>query len=354
MKLRRLLLSFSWLYALATTIRNRRFDSGHLPSQSYPLPIISVGNITVGGTGKTPLTEHLIRLLQPAYQVALLSRGYGRKTKGVRVADDKADYTTIGDEPMQLKQKFPHLTVVVAEKRRDGITALLNLSTPPQVILMDDAFQHRYVKPGLSILVMDYHRPIWKDTCLPAGNLREPASGMKRADHIVVSKCPPDLSEQAADNIKKKLNIQPQQQIFFTTIRYGEPQKLIKGKHKNSFNQLMNQSANPITLLAGIGNPVPFFRMAEKYGKPINKMQFADHHDFTKQELYDIEQKISNSNQPNGLILTTEKDAVRLSASPYLSRQLADSIWYIPIKPSFLLNGEQRFNEMIHQFVEQY
>ncbi|MGQ1947293.1 tetraacyldisaccharide 4'-kinase [Geofilum sp. OHC36d9] len=354
MRLRRLLLPFSWLYALATTIRNRRFDSGKLPSQSYPLPIISVGNITVGGTGKTPLTEHLIRLLQSAYQVALLSRGYGRKTKGVKIADEKADYATIGDEPMQLKQKFPHLTVVVAEKRRDGIATLLNHHTPPQIILMDDAFQHRYVKPGLSILVMDYHRPIWKDICLPAGNLREPASGMKRADHIVVSKCPPDLSVQAADNIKKKLNIQPQQQIFFTTIRYGEPQKLIKGKHKNSFSQLLSQTTNPITLLAGIGNPVPFFRMAEKYGKPINKIQFADHHDFTKQELHDIEKKISHLNQPKGLILTTEKDAVRLSASPYLSPQLADCIWYIPIKPTFLLNGEQQFNEMILQFVEQY
>jgi len=354
MKLRRLLLPFSWLYALATTIRNRRFDRGQLPSQSYPLPIISVGNITVGGTGKTPLTEHLIRLLQPTYQVALLSRGYGRKSKGVRVADDKADYATIGDEPMQLKQKFPHLTVVVAEKRRDGIASLLRLPQPPQVILMDDAFQHRYVKPGLSILVMDYHRPIWKDICLPAGNLREPASGMKRADHIVVSKCPPDLSEQAADNIKKKLNIQPRQQVFFTSIKYGEPKKLIKEKHKNSFSQLVNQSANPITLLAGIGNPTPFFRMAEKYGKPINKMQFADHHDFTKQELHDIEQKITYSNQAKGLILTTEKDAVRLSASPYLSHQLADNIWYIPIEPSFLLNGEQQFNKMIHQFVEQF
>jgi tetraacyldisaccharide 4'-kinase len=354
MKLRRLLLPFSWLYALATTIRNRRFDSGQLPSQSYPLPIISVGNITVGGTGKTPLTEHLIRLLQPTYQVALLSRGYGRKTKGVKVADEKADYATIGDEPMQLKQKFPHLSVVVAEKRRDGITALLNLSTPPQVILMDDAFQHRYVKPGLSILVMDYHRPIWKDSCLPAGNLREPASGIKRADHIVVSKCPPDLSKKAADSIKKKLNIQPQQQLFFTTIRYGQPKKLKRTKHEKPFNQLLDQTLEPITLLAGIGNPTPFFQMAKKYGKPINKIQFPDHHDFTKQELHNIEEKIVNSNQPNGLILTTEKDAVRLSASPHLSSQLADSIWYIPIEPTFLLNGEQQFKEMILQFVKQY
>lgn len=352
MRFRLLLLPFSWIYALVTLIRNKLFDRGKLPSTAYSIPVISVGNITVGGTGKTPLTEHLIRLLQPHYQMALLSRGYGRKSKGVIEADHLATYDSIGDEPMQMKQKFPNLRVVVAEKRTLGMEVLLAQSPPPQIVVMDDAYQHRYVKPGLSILVTDYHRPMWKDFCFPAGNLREPISGAERSQIIVVSKCPTNLSEEEAKNIKEKLNIASHQKIYFSTIEYGVPKQLKKFNSTQSFKDALAKNNVPLTVVAGIGNPKPFFKMAQQFDVPTKDIQFKDHHHFTASDLNKIEKCASNSEGLSGLILTTEKDAVRLKASEYLSKELAQLIWYIPIQPKFLMDGETSFNETILNYIK--
>ncbi|HKL71725.1 MAG TPA: tetraacyldisaccharide 4'-kinase [Marinilabiliaceae bacterium] len=344
---RRLLFPFSWIYALVTVIRNKMFDTGRLPSKSYPIPVISVGNITVGGTGKTPLTEHLIRLLQPHHRIALLSRGYGRKTKGVIVANHTATYDSIGDEPMQMKQKFSNLMVAVAEKRTLGMDALLAQSSPPEIILMDDAYQHRYVEPGFSILVTDYHRPMWKDLCFPAGNLREPTSGIKRSQMVVVSKCPKSLSIDEAQMIQKRLKVSPHQKVFFSAIDYGEPKELNSSNSSKIFKDALDKSKHPLTVVAGIGNPTPFFKRAELFGVPIKTMRYKDHHDFSASDLMEMERSALKPDGTYGLILTTEKDAIRLAASEYLSKNLAQLIWYIPIQPQFLLDGEAAFNETI-------
>lgn len=350
---RRLLIPFSWIYALITTVRNKLFDQGVLPSTPYSTPIISVGNITVGGTGKTPLTEYLIELLQTHYQVALLSRGYGRKTKGVIIANDSATYESIGDEPMQMKQKFADLMVTVAEKRTLGVETLLNQTPPPQIIIMDDAYQHRYVQPGLSILVTDYHRPMWKDFCFPAGNLREPMSGSERSQIVVVSKCPKNLTPDEVQLIEKRLKIKPHQKIFFSYIDYDEPQQLTSSSSVINFEDALRNSKSPLTLVAGIGNPKPFFKQAEIYDVPIRTMQFKDHHHFTAFDINKIEKSSLYPNGKRGLILTTEKDAVRLAASKHLTQELAQLIWYVPIKPRFLMGKEEEFNNEIFNYIQQ-
>jgi tetraacyldisaccharide 4'-kinase len=346
---RLLLYPFTLIFATIVTIRNLLFDWGILESTRYNLPIISIGNLTVGGTGKTPLTELIIRHLEKNKSIALLSRGYGRKTKGVIIASSTDNYNTIGDEPMQIKTKFKNLTVAVAERRRDGIQALLNRPNSPQVILLDDAFQHRYVNPGLSIMVMDYYRPIWRDLCLPAGNLREPKKGMKRANLVVVNKCPSDLSEKEAIRIQKKLEISNPEMLFFTSIHYGEPVPLIP--QTNSFLNQLNESGKNLVAMAGIGNPEPFFNMAKKFDVPLTTLKFADHHDFTPSDLRKMEALCIGNKKAGSLLLTTEKDAIRLSSANNLSNQFLQNIWYIPIELKFLFDAQTRFERKIDSYV---
>lgn len=347
-KLRLLLLPFSWLYAAITAIRNRLFDAGHLSVTQYQLPVISIGNLTVGGTGKTPLTEHLVRLLSPMYHCAILSRGYGRKTKGVLIANDNTGYESIGDEPMQMKSKFKQLTVAVSEKRVLGIERLLSQEHPPQVILMDDAYQHRYVKPGYSILVMDYYRPIWKDHCLPAGNLRETRAGIKRADLIVINKCPENLSLSDAEEIKRRLKPAKHQELFYTAIAYKNPVPLNENLSADEFESLLHPDA-PIIALAGIGNPLPFFKMAAKFSTKVIPISYPDHHHFTQNDLLQI-QKTLIKEGANCHILTTEKDAIRLNATQGMTDQLRSRIWYIPIELKFLFDAQPLFDKKITDY----
>lgn len=348
-KLRLLLLPFSWLYAAITAIRNRLFDTGHLSVTQYQLPVISIGNLTVGGTGKTPLTEHLIRLLLPNYHCAILSRGYGRKTKGVILADDATGYEAIGDEPMQMKRKFGQLTVAVAEKRVLGVEKLLSIAHPPQIILMDDAYQHRYVKPGLSVLVMDFYRPIWNDHCLPAGNLREPRTGTKRADIIVVNKCPENLSLLEAEKIKSRLNPLSHQELYFTSIAYKNPVPLNENSSGVNFESVIAPRATVIAL-AGIGNPLPFFRMAAKFGEEVIPISYPDHHHFTQNDILQIQRTLSKGGS-HSYILTTEKDAIRLNATRGMTNALQSRIWYIPIELKFLFDAQPLFDKKITDYV---
>lgn len=349
MIIRRLLLPFSWIYWLITYFRNSMFDSGKLQSTSFDVPIISVGNITVGGTGKTPLTEHIISLLSGVSSIALLSRGYGRKSKGVIIADEKSTYEQIGDEPMQMKIKFPKLTVCVAEKRVDGANALLNLANPPEIILLDDAFQHRYIKPGFSILVTDYYRPMWLDFVFPAGNLRESRRGASRADAVVVSKCPKNLSFDEAKLIEKKLNINSRQKLFFTSIDYEEPTSM--NSQKRDFAEELLKYGNRLTAVAGIGNPRPFFKKASMYSENLKILKFKDHHNFTERDIDKIRIASINENNEKSLILTTEKDAVRLSSLSVLGDDLAERIWYIPISPKIMFEKEGEFENMIKNYI---
>ena len=342
---RLLLFPFSLLYCLITATRNLLYDRGIKKSTRYKIPVISIGNLTVGGTGKTPMSEMLIKMLLPEYQCAILSRGYGRKTRGPVLADEHASAVSIGDEPMQMKTKFPGLTVMVAEQRTLGMELLLKQTLPPEVVLLDDAYQHRAVTPGLSILVMDYFRPVYKDFCLPAGNLREPGSGKKRADILVVNKCPKTLDFKEKDSITKKINPTPQQKIYFSSIGYGTLQPI---NEKASF-EITKKTKIPVLAIAGIGNPAPFFKEAAGYASRLEKIAFPDHHDFSDADI----QKISNELQKLGseaIVVTTEKDAVRLRGKD-LSPLLSQKIWYIPIELEILFNEQDSFFKTVKNYV---
>jgi len=341
-----LLYPLSLVYCLITSVRNKLYNRGIKKTTRYQIPLISIGNLTVGGTGKTPMSELLIKTLLPDYRCALLSRGYGRKTKGPRMAANDASPATIGDEPMQMKLKFPELTVMVAEKRTLGMEYLLQQNPAPQVVLLDDAFQHRAVTPGLSILITDYYRPIYKDLCLPSGNLREPLRGKKRADIIVVNKCPENLSESEKKHIIKKLSPTPKQQVFFSCIGYGN---LKQTGSSNSIGPKPDVK-RPVLALAGIGNPIPFFQETAKYGDVFEQLTFPDHHDFSDSDITKIRKKLEQM-APGAIILTTEKDAVRLSHKN-LPATLSENIWYIPIELEILFNEQNTFLKTVKNYVE--
>ena len=348
--LRLFLYPFSVIFCLIARIRNLFYDKGIFKSISYPIPLISVGNITVGGTGKTPMTEYLIRYLLPHYRCALLSRGYGRKTKGPLEATTDSTSLTVGDEPLQLKLKFPELKVIVAEKRVSGMDILLNNSTPPEIVILDDAFQHRAINPGLSILVTDYFRPLYNDFCLPAGNLREPLTGLKRANIVIVNKCPSNLSSDQAKKIQEKMGIKPPVKIFFSSIVYLKPKPLTELGQPLPANQSQWPEKPSIIAISGIGNPKPFLSETNNFGKIIKTITYPDHHDFTNRDLKNLFHALNQSDS-NTIILTTEKDAVRLKQKP-LNALLQSKIWYIPIKLTILFNQEDLFLKTIDSYVK--
>ncbi|MDG5799239.1 tetraacyldisaccharide 4'-kinase [Marinilabiliaceae bacterium ANBcel2] len=347
-RLRLLLLPFSWLYGLIMVVRNLLFDFKLLKSVRYPFPVISVGNITVGGTGKTPLAEYIIGLIGSFNHVALLSRGYGRQTKGVLFANSSSTYLDIGDEPLQIKQKFDNLTVVVAEKRVKGMECLTDLSFPPSVVVMDDAYQHRYVSAGLSILVCDYNRPLWSDYTFPAGNLREPRQGKKRSDIVIVNKCPIDFTKNEAVEVQDKLRLRSNQHLFFTAIKYGEPLRLDgKERGENSFRRALEKQGFFIVAFAGIGNPSPFFDMVDKYADKLVTMRYRDHYRYREEDLSVIEK----AGEGRALYVTTEKDGVRLKSLKGITSKEASRIWYFPVEPFFLFNRGAQFDKLVKDYV---
>jgi len=315
--LRKILFPFAFLYWLITFIRNWLYDIGFLKSHSFDIPIIAVGNLSVGGTGKTPQIEYLIRLLSKEYKVAVLSRGYKRSTEGFILADEKATATSIGDEPFQFYSKFPNIQVAVDANRKNGIEKLVQLQDKPDVILLDDAFQHRKVKAGFYILLTAYDDLFCDDYILPFGNLREPSSGKKRADMIIVTKCPKDLSELAQQKIAEKLNVK--QSVYFTTIEYDD---YVFG---NDIQLLVSDIQSESKLLvAGIAKPNLFFDFLKN--ETDETLVFPDHHHFSKQ---DCEQILAKANGRK--ISTTEKDFVRLNGLLPKTQ-----LFYLPIKSVFI------------------
>ena len=326
--LRKLLFPFAILYGVITSIRNFLFDISVLKSYSFNLPIIAVGNLSVGGTGKTPQIEYLIRLLSDNYKVAVLSRGYKRSTEGFISADENATASSIGDEPFQFYSKFPNIQVAVDANRKNGIENLLQLSNKPDVILLDDAFQHRKVKAGFYILLTAYDDLFCDDYILPFGNLREPSSGKKRADMIIVTKCPNDLSELAQQKIREKLKVK--QQVFFTTIQYDD---FVFGNDSQLLvSEIKSESK---VLVAGIAKPKLFFDFLKN--ETDETLVFPDHHHFSKQ---DCEQILAKANGRK--IITTEKDFVRLNGLLPKAQ-----LFYLPIKSAFL-------NTNIDKTIEDY
>ena len=331
--LRKLLFPFAILYGVITSIRNFLFDISVLKSYSFNLPIIAVGNLSVGGTGKTPQIEYLIRLLSEKYKIATLSRGYKRQSDGFILAQANSNARLLGDEPFQFFEKFPSIQVAVDADRKNGIEQLLSLPEKPEVILLDDAFQHRKVKAGFYILLTSYGDLYSDDCMLPTGNLRETRSGAKRADLIVVTKCPFDLSLDKQNDIRKRLKLSVNQQLYFTfiaydTFVYGEKQKV-------NINEI--QSTVKV-LVAGIAKPEPFFT----YLKNTNDvcLSFPDHHNFTEKDILEITKTAQNN-----IIITTEKDYMRLKGS-----LPNEQLFYLPIKSAFI-SESQNFDKTIINYV---
>ncbi len=315
---------FSILYGFVTDVRNYFYDKGFWKEFTFDIPIINVGNLTVGGTGKTPHVEYLIRLLKHKYSIATLSRGYGRNTNGFIVADSKATAQSIGDEPFQLYQKFgEEIMVTVGEKRVEALTKIFSHNTDIEIVVLDDAFQHRAVKPLLNILLMDYSRPIYDDFCFPAGRLRERRQGAMRANVMIISKCPTDISHEKQKNINYRLQTYLKQttRIFFTKILYGKP-----------INCRINEreiNLKKVLLISGIANPKPFEEYARKHFEVINHIIFNDHHNFTEKDF----SVINSSKVP---VLMTEKDMVKFQ--PFLADDLLKGValYYLPIEIDFL------------------
>lgn len=343
------LLPFAWLYGLVVRIRNWLFDRQWLTSRTFPLPVIAVGNLTVGGTGKTPHTEYLIGLLQNRFRVAVLSRGYKRKSKGFLLATPAVRMEEIGDEPFQMFTKFPSVTVAVDADRCHGIDSLMKCSfSAPQVVLLDDAYQHRYVKPGMTILLTDYNRLFTRDCMLPAGRLREPSEGKRRADVVIVSKCPENLSKVEQEQLRHELSLQPSQQLYFTTLKYGKLCPLFTAVPGLRLNELKKDSH--ILLLTGIASPALLIRDLKVYVSDIHPVTFPDHHAFT---VADMQRIVScfETLPANKMILTTEKDAARLVSHPLLPDSLKSYIYVLPVEICFLDGQQILFNQKIIEYV---
>jgi tetraacyldisaccharide 4'-kinase len=351
---RPLLLPFSCLYWIVVRVRNLLFDLKILRSKSFCLPIISVGNITVGGTGKTPHVEMLVRQLKHDYQMAVLSRGYKRKSTGFMLATRRSAVSDIGDESLQIKSKFPEIQVAVDNHRVHGVKKLIKINRRPEVIILDDAFQHRYIKPGLSVLLVDYNRPVFHDYMLPAGNLREPWKNSRRADIIVVTKCPSGLLPIERVHFSEKLRLNPKQDIYFTTYSYGSPQAVFTGKKRKNdgftFKQLRKSHA-AILLVTGIANPGPVLQFLDQTLRVHDSIFFPDHHEFTQHDLQLILNRFHSVPGAVKYIMVTEKDAVKLREMD-LDEILKKALLYIPVEVKFLAKGEKPFFKRIEKYIK--
>ena len=343
----------SWLYGLGVGFRNFLFEAGVLKSKSYATPVISVGNITVGGTGKTPHVEYLIRLLKDKTNLAVLSRGYKRKSRGFVLADNDTTMCDIGDEPFQMKQKFPNITVAVDKKRTRGISRLINgeAGKDIDVILLDDAFQHRYVTPGINILLVDYHRLIIYDELLPSGRLREGARSKDRADIVIVTKCPTNMKPMEFRVLTKAMALYPYQQLYFSTHEYeGLRPVFPELDNLESLENLQSLADMHILLLTGIASPEQMKLDLEPYAKAIQPLVFADHHQFKEKDIRLINETFSNLPSPK-CIITTEKDAVRLKTIEGLSDEVRQHLYVLPIRIKIMLDQEETFNKHIIDYV---
>ena len=328
-----LLTPLSWLFDGVTNVRNRMFDIGMLKMREFDVPVVSVGNITVGGTGKTPHVEYIIRNLATDYNIAVLSRGYKRKTRGFLLANSKSTPDAIGDEPYQIYQKFGmRVRVAVCENRVKGIERILELHPEVNLILLDDAFQHRYVKPKVSVLLMDYNRPIYKDKVLPLGRLRENRHAAERADMVICTKCPEGLMPLQYRLVSKGLDLLAFQKLFFTRYEYGALQPVFPDECPYNVSLETFTKRDSVLLLTGIAHPRYFVRYFKQYPFKVKVDHYSDHHDFTRRDLQGIEQTLRQMSGERKIIVTTEKDAVRLSNNPYFSEELKPYVFYLPVE----------------------
>lgn len=350
-KINKWLLPLSWLYGIGVWLRNLLFDTGVIKSRTFDVPVISVGNITVGGSGKTPHVEYLISLLHDKVKVAVLSRGYKRKSRGYRLAGAETTMPEIGDEPYQMHRKFPDIHVAVEADRCKGIETLLQSpeTQDTQLVLLDDAYQHRYVKPGMNILLVDYHRLIIYDKLLPAGRLREPKEGKNRADIVIITKCPRDLKPMSFRVLQRAMALFPFQQLYFTTIDQCPLEPLFEeGEAAPKEENLPN-----VLLVTGIASPEQMVKDLKGHCRSITPMQFGDHHQFTASDVEAINMAYKMMEKP-AVIITTEKDATRLETVSGLSEEVRKKTYVQPIRISFMLNEGDKFNNNIIDYVRKH
>jgi len=343
-----LLFPFALLYGLVTSIRNLFYDWRIFRSTSFDTHTICVGNLAVGGTGKTPHVEYLIRLLRPSYRVATLSRGYLRKTSGFLLADDASTAEDIGDEPLQYKSKYADVTVSVDASRVNGVKKLQALQEPPAVILLDDAFQHRAIRCGLNLVVSEYNNLYIHDHMLPAGSLRESRRGIRRADIILISKTPDKATAVDLRNTVKDLNPLPHQRLFFTWLKYGELYSFDKpAETLSTLNELFRFRVLAFT---GIGNPGPMLTYLREYASDVTHLGYADHHNYSNADLATIRERFDALEGGNKILVTTEKDAMRLMKPDLMEMANKLPLYILPIEVDFK-DKAQEFNETILTYV---
>ncbi len=343
-KNRYILLPFSLIYGGIIYTRNELFDRNIFRSASFDFPLICVGNLSVGGTGKTPMVEYLVNLLHNKYKTATLSRGYKRRTKGFLIADENSNVFDIGDEPMQIHSRFPEITVAVAEERVIGIPQLLATKPGTEVIVLDDAFQHREVSAGLNILLTDYNNPYSGDFLLPVGSLRDIKKSRKRADIIVVTKCKSNLNIGQRDSLIHELRLVNSQKIFFTTIEYQQPYHLFS---KEKYNW---EKRSEVLIVCGIANPNAIADEVVSKVAAVKMMKFKDHYSYDPADIKKIVDRFSKMVATNKIIVTTEKDATRLLQ---FENELKDiPVYVLPMTHRFLFEQGKEFEKIISEFVE--
>lgn len=341
-----LLLPFALLYWAGIALRNWLYHKKIFTTTRFGLPLICVGNLAVGGTGKSPMVEYLLRLLKDQYATATLSRGYKRRTKGYALAGPGTTALDIGDEPMQFHLKFPEVAVAVGEERVEAIPQLLHDCPGTEVVVLDDAFQHRAIEAGLNILLTECSNLFTRDFYLPTGDLRDLKSGYKRADIIVVTKCKSSLTEAEKQDIIHEIKLLPHQQIFFTTLQYGQ---LYHAVNKNAGTM---GPGTEVLLVTGIANPRPLKLFLEEQVKSYHLLQYADHHIFTIDDLKEIKKKFAETASPDKVIVTTEKDAVRLIKFSQEIQELP--LYILPVRHHFLFQEGAQFDALIHSFIRNF
>jgi tetraacyldisaccharide 4'-kinase len=340
-------LPFAVIYGIVVFIRNKFYDWKIFDSIEFSLPVICVGNITVGGTGKTPHIEYLIELLSSQYKIATLSRGYRRHSRGFKMADDKSNARDIGDEPFQYKSKYPQLEVCVAEERMTAIPQLLQLRQQVQVILLDDAFQHRTVRPGMNILLTDYGRLYTRDYIMPFGLLRESRQSAQRAHIIIVSKCPFNMDKVEKEALRNELNPLPDQQVYFSSIQYKKLYPL------GDWNTMLHRDT-VILMVTGIANPLPLEQHLRTQFDTVHTLPYKDHHYFTFDDLNEIEEAFKNIKSDKKVIVTTEKDAARLMLLKEKIVEKKLPFYAQAIGMEILFDEGEKLNENINAFVKKY
>lgn len=349
MILRILIFPIALLYGLIIGFRNKLFDWGVLPSKSFDHPVIGIGNLSTGGTGKTPHIEYLVKHLKPDYKAAVLSRGYKRKSKGFQIAGKNADVDQMGDEPLQIFRKYPEITVAVCGSRKKGIKKILEQDAKNKVILLDDSFQHRYVKPGLNIILSDYHKIFTRNYMLPTGNLREFRRGAKRADALIISKTPSVFSPLDRKLILKELEKYQIKNIFFSYIKYGQWVPITEEAKKRNANDFKT-----VFLFTGIANPTPLSEHLKRHCSDLRVFRFSDHHQFTHNEISTIVKKYNDFYSGSKAIVTTEKDSMRLTEKTLSSLLENLPVYYVPIEVDFHQQDKELFNAFIDSYMQKF